>query len=156
MDNDCSTFGWQKAFDGVLVDPSFPRTLWAFNPWMQLDLGGVRFDVQAIRITARPDSSFILANSMAVHLSTTADDFALVGAACSRGLSFSAAEVKTVTCPLGVAARYVTLRREGVTDQLSLAEVAIVISGDAPTQLPTDAPAGTPMQAPTDVATGAY
>ena len=89
----------------------------------QFDFGTTRSDIQSVRITARDDCCLDRCQNLDVYLSPTTTFSGSNGVQCVTGLRFAAlGETTTIGCPLGTAARYLTVMRVG-SGQLNLQEV---------------------------------
>ena len=126
--NDCSYWGPRKAYDGKTTGVySMAITTYATNPWMQFDMGMVRTDITAVRITARADGYLYQSQNLNVYLSANTSFFQ--GTLCKADLDFTVlGQTIAILCPVNITARYLTIWMNG-TNHISLQEVAALYDG---------------------------
>lgn len=123
LNNNCTGYGAQNAFDNAVDVTSMAVTAPFTNPAIQLDLGSLRADVYGVRLTAHPDAALALSQNLTVYVS--ASPRFVIGYQClpandsSAGLSGNT----TVVCPFNIPVRYITVAKQGVTVSLGLAEI---------------------------------
>lgn len=140
-DSDCGLWGVRKAYDGLDKGVStleIAVTDAELVPYMQLDLGAVRTDIDAVRIVSSNDPTFpfTLSNNLEVYLSNTpnATDAPLSGTKCGSAITFSALnEAASVACPSSASGRYLTVIRAGLTSAAAMAisEISALVAGAA-------------------------
>lgn len=134
FNNDCSTWGAQKAIDGFAVGlTSLARTSRAVNPWVQVDMGQLHTDIVAIRLAARSDSRLFESQNLTLYVSDQPDifdPFATVEV-IEDNITFDALGQEAlllVPDDLPFAFRYITVLKQG-DGILSLQEIAPLMNG---------------------------
>lgn len=128
LNNNCKRFGPQLLYDGKYANGGFWDVLntvveFSYQPWVQLDLGGVQPVVAAVRIVSRSFCCLEQSQNLIIQLGATTD-FKNEGTRCASDIYFSQNdEIKDVICDTPASARYVTVQKMD-THHLTLQEVA--------------------------------
>jgi hypothetical protein len=130
--SNCDAWGVGKVVDGGEKRwTSLGLTSLGTNPYMQLDLGSLRSDIQQVRLVSRATVGYLAqSQNVSVHLSSTTDFLGAGSTQCDSNVTFeSSGDDAIVLCPANFTARYVTVMKKG-TDYLSLQEVQPMYDGE--------------------------
>lgn len=111
----CSAWGAQKSYDGRdRGDTSLALTKYAYQPYIQLDLGRVR-NVSSIRIVGRASCPTCVEQFSSLNVYLSMQQLGLdTGSLCAGSVPFGQpGQVREVECPPRMVGRYVTVMHTG-------------------------------------------
>lgn len=98
-------------------DPMSGKTTAGTRPNFMLDMGFARTDVTSVRITSGMGADLPMAGVISIYLSASRPFDESSSVLCRANITFAVTEMSSlkeelaIACPLGVAARYVTITR---------------------------------------------